>query len=249
MSQQRRSAIIRGLRQCLCAAGFVLSLLLTSCASSSNLKTAKITPAKEIRISVADQKMALYENGKPVRVYGVSTSKFGLGDRPASNATPTGKLRVARKIGHGAAPGMVFKSRRPTGEILQPNSPGRDPVVTRILWLQGTEPTNRNAFNRFIYIHGTPEEQLIGRPASYGCVRMRSMDVIDLFNRVPEGTPVRIDPGHLPSAARRQPEYVYTPPAKTTRPLQYNTSPGENKSSSAMVAGGAKPKAKNARKG
>jgi lipoprotein-anchoring transpeptidase ErfK/SrfK len=155
-------------------------------------------PTRELRVSVADQKMALYENGEPVRVYGVSTSKFGLGDSPASNCTPIGKMKVAKKIGHGLPPGMVFKSRRPTGEILRPNAPGRDPIVTRILWLQGTESKTRNAYRRTIYIHGTPEESNIGRPASYGCIRMRSMDVIDLFNRVPEGLPVRVDKGRLP---------------------------------------------------
>ena len=186
-----------------------------------------------MRVSVADQKLALYENGVPVRVYKVSTSKFGVGDSPSSNCTPIGKMRVARKIGNGLPPGMVFKSRKPTGEVLRPNAPGRDPIVTRIMWLQGTESKTRNAYRRFIYIHGTPEENNIGRPASYGCIRMRSMDVIDLFNHVPEGMPVRVDKGRLPSEARRQPEYVYTPPPappaslkqfSPSRPLSPNTS-------------------------
>jgi len=177
-------------------------------------------PTHELRVSVADQKMALYENGEAVRVYGVSTSKFGVGDSPSSNRTPLGKMRIARKIGRGLPPGMVFKSRQPTGEVLRPNTPGRDPIVTRILWLAGTENKTRNAYGRYIYIHGTPEEQSIGRPASYGCIRMRSMDVIDLYNHVPEGLPVQIVKGRLPGDARRQPEYAYVPPTPPVSPLK-----------------------------
>ncbi len=184
--------------------GLLLALGLSSCSSTK--------PDRELRVSVADQKMALYESGRPVRVYGVSTSKFGIGDNPSSNCTPIGKMRIAKKIGNGLPPGMVFKSRRPTGEVIRPNSPGRDPIVTRILWLQGTEGKTRNAYGRYIYIHGTPEEINIGRPVSYGCIRMRSMDVIDLYNRVPEGLPVVVDKGRLPGEARHQPEYAYTPP-------------------------------------
>lgn len=201
---------IRRILVALC--GIVAAAGLSSCASSK--------PTRELRVSVADQKMALYENGEPVRVYGVSTSKFGIGDSPSSNCTPIGKMRVAKKIGHGLPPGMVFKSRKPTGEVLRPNAPGRDPIVTRILWLQGTESKTRNAYRRYIYIHGTPEERTIGRPASYGCIRMRSMDVIDLFNHVPEGMPVRIDKGRLPGEARRQQEYVYVPPVQPVSPLK-----------------------------
>jgi len=192
--------------------GFLFVAGMTSCSSTK--------PNREIRVSVADQKMALYENGQPVRVYGVSTSKFGVGDSPSSNRTPIGKMRVAKKIGNGLPPGMVFKSRQPTGEILRPNTPGRDPIVSRILWLQGTESKTRNAYGRFIYIHGTPEEYNIGRPASYGCIRMRSMDVIDLFNHVPEGMPVNIDKGRLPGEARHQPLYVYSPPPQPMSPLK-----------------------------
>lgn len=195
-------------------------------------------PTRELRVSVADQKMALYDNGAAVRVYGVSTSKFGIGDSPASNCTPIGKMKIAKKIGHGLPPGMVFKSRRPTGEVLRPNAPGRDPIVTRILWLQGTENKTRNAYGRFIYIHGTPEETNIGRPASYGCIRMRSMDVIDLFNQVPEGLPVQIDKGHLPGEARRQQEYVYVPPPPPVAPLkQFSPArPGGQPAASTNVA-------------
>ncbi len=167
---------------------------------------------RELRVSVKDQKLAVYEGGQPVRVYGISTSKFGLGDSQNSFKTPLGKLQVAKKIGSGRAPGTVFKCRTPTGEILRPGvCSQRDPVVTRIMWLSGAEGKTRNAFNRFIYIHGTPQEQLIGTPASYGCIRMRSMDVIDLYNRIGVGTPVKVERGGLSNAARHIQEYAYTP--------------------------------------
>ena len=145
-------------------------------------------------VSVADQKLALVQDGVPVAEYPVSTSRYGLGDRFGSYATPAGNLVVAQKIGAGAPPGMVFKHRRPTGEILRPNAPGRDPIVTRILWLRGLDAGTRNAFSRKIYIHGTPQEKLIGKPASYGCIRMRSRDVIELYDRVGVGARVRIIP-------------------------------------------------------
>jgi len=88
--------------------------------------------------------------------------------------------------------GSVFKSRVRTGEILSPNAPGRDPIVTRILWLRGLEACNAQAYERGIYIHGTPVENLIGRPASYGCIRMRSRDVIRLFDATPVGTKIDV---------------------------------------------------------
>ena len=147
-----------------------------------------------VRVSVADQKMIVYKKGAEIARYDVSTSKFGLGDRPGSNGTPLGKLEVAKKIGARAPSGMKFKSRRPTGEIVAPDAPGRDPIVTRILWLRGLEAQNRHSFDRTIYIHGTPEEAKIGSPASYGCIRMRSRDVIVLFDTVGRGARVEIIP-------------------------------------------------------
>jgi lipoprotein-anchoring transpeptidase ErfK/SrfK len=154
-----------------------------------------------VTVSVPDQKMAVYKRGKEIARYDVSTSKFGLGDRPGSNGTPLGKLEVAKKIGKGAPIGMKFKSRKPTGEIVPVNAPGRDPIVTRILWLRGLEPQNRQAYGRTIYIHGTPEEWRIGTPASYGCVRMRSRDVVSLFDTVGEGARVQITTDPLPVAS------------------------------------------------
>jgi lipoprotein-anchoring transpeptidase ErfK/SrfK len=148
-------------------------------------------------VSVNDQKMLLVRDGTPVKTYRISTSKFGVGDTPNSNRTPLGRLQVAKKIGDNAPIGAVFKNRRPTGEVLKPNSPGRDPVVTRILWLTGTESRNRNAFRRTIYIHGTPEEKRLGSPASYGCIRMASRDVADLYNRIGHGADVFVIRGSI----------------------------------------------------
>ncbi|HYY13574.1 MAG TPA: L,D-transpeptidase [Chthoniobacterales bacterium] len=145
-----------------------------------------------IVISTADQKLALLDDGNVAAVYPVSTSKFGLGDSLGSYYTPLGELEIAQKIGQSAPAGMVFKDRRGTGEIVWADAPGRDPIVTRILWLRGLEAQNANAFRRNIYIHGTPEERNIGLPVSYGCIRMRSSDIIHLFSIVGTGTRVTI---------------------------------------------------------
>ena len=146
----------------------------------------------QIVISARDQKLALLDRGNVMAIYRVSTSKFGLGDWLRSSYTPLGKLEIAKKIGDNAPPGAVFKDRRRTGETVLPDSPGRDPIVTRILWLRGLEPQNANAFYRYIYIHGTPEERFIGMPASYGCIRMRSSDIINLYENVGVGAEVTI---------------------------------------------------------
>jgi lipoprotein-anchoring transpeptidase ErfK/SrfK len=145
-----------------------------------------------IVVSVPDQTLALIDDGVVIARFPVSTSKFGLGDGSGSYATPLGTMAIASKIGANAPLGTVFKSRRPTGEILRPNAPGRDPIVTRIIWLRGLEKRNARAFARNIYIHGTPEERLIGRPASYGCIRMRSRDVAQLFAAVGVGTKIEV---------------------------------------------------------
>ena len=162
----------------------MVAVLLSGCA--------QIDRRHVIHISTTDQQMVVTDQGQPVAVYPVSTSKFGLSSRPGSYGTPLGKHRVAKKIGHGLPHGAVFKSRRFTGEVLPVDAPGRDPIVTRILWLRGLESHNGNSFARYIYIHGTPEERNIGRPVSYGCVRMRSRDVVALFDRVGVGAKVDI---------------------------------------------------------
>lgn len=163
----------------------------------AGIETATVVPPKVI-ISVKDQKLMVIEDGKRAAVYPVSTSKFGLGDRWGSMATPLGWMQVAEKIGDHAPVGAVFHKRRFTGEILKPNAPGRDPIVTRIIWLRGLEHSNANAFNRCIYIHGTAEEKSIGKPASYGCVRMCSKDVTQVYAQLPIGAIVRIIPESLP---------------------------------------------------
>ena len=151
-------------------------------------------------VSVPDQTLAVVDGGVVREKFSVSTSKFGLGDRSNSYATPLGSLEIASKIGGNARAGTVFKSRQPTGEILAPNAPGRDPIVTRILWLRGLEKENSRAYSRGIYIHGTPVEKLIGKPVSFGCIRMRSTDVMRLFNTVRVGTKIEITNTNLRGA-------------------------------------------------
>jgi len=148
-------------------------------------------------ISVRDQRMVVLDRGVPIASYPVSTSKFGVGDGFGTYRTPVGLMRVRKKIGDGAPAGEVFKSRRPTGEVIPVDAPGRDPIVTRILWLDGKQPGNRHAYDRCIYIHGTPEERNIGTPASFGCIRMRSRDIIELFDLVGVGARVKIVNGDL----------------------------------------------------
>ncbi len=173
------------------AAALLSSLALYSCASSSGVAHYAVTDG--VVVSVPEQKLAVMHKGEIVKTFPISTSKFGIGDGKGTNHTPLGKMTVAQKIGGEQPLGMVFKSRRPTGEILPPNARGRDPIVSRIIWLKGTEKWNRNAMARYIYIHGTTEEFRLGRPASYGCVRMRSRDVAELYDAIAPGTPVVIE--------------------------------------------------------
>jgi lipoprotein-anchoring transpeptidase ErfK/SrfK len=162
------------------------------CLAAAILNPSRATAAPSIVVSVPDQTLALVDHGAVIARFPVSTSKFGLGDGSGSYATPLGSMEVASKIGGNAPLGAVFKSRRMTGEVLAPNAAGRDPIVTRILWLRGLEKGNARAYGRNIYIHGTPVEHLIGRPASYGCIRMRSRDVARLFGAVNVGTKIDV---------------------------------------------------------
>src|SRR6516165_10841308 len=170
----------------------LIAVLLASCAAPDT--------QHHIVISTRDQRLAVLDRGTLLATYPISTSKFGLGDSSRSSRTPLGQLQVAKKIGDNAPLGAVFKDRVRTGEIVTPDSPGRDPIVTRILWLRGLEPQNTNAFTRDIYIHGTTEERLIGTPASYGCIRMRSSDIINLYDIVGVGAAVTIVDTSLTSA-------------------------------------------------
>ncbi len=162
-------------------------------------------PDLRIEVSVARQSLRLYQQEQLLREYPVSTSRHGIGYEEGSFKTPLGAFQVAEKIGHAAPWGTVFKSRQPVGVWL-PDGHGHedggrgnhqgDLVLTRILWLDGLDPDNGSTLARYIYIHGTNHEDSIGVPASMGCVRMRNDDVIELFDMVPEGTPVTIvDPG------------------------------------------------------
>ena len=173
----------RLLLTCLCP------LLAISCVDTKN----------RIVVSVAQQRMVLFHEEKPVRVFAVSTSKFGTGSSPASNFTPLGHHEIAQKIGGNQPLGMKFKSRIPTGEIVPVNAPGRDPIVTRILWLEGKEIRNANTHSRLVYIHGTPEERRLGTRASYGCVRMASRDIAWLYDKIGRRVRVDIVPGRLPA--------------------------------------------------
>lgn len=161
-----------------------------------------ITVAKRrIRVDLRAQQLELLEGERRLRAWPVSTAAKGAGERDGSEQTPRGLHEVRAKIGAGAPPGAVFVSRRPTGEVCTPErvrtEPGRDWILTRILWLRGLE-VGRNrlgrvdSMRRHIYIHGTPDEASLGKPASHGCIRMRNADVIELFDRVEPGTEVEI---------------------------------------------------------
>ena len=148
--------------------------------------------SRKIHISIRDQKLTLNDGDTPIRSYPVSTSRFGIGTEMGSMKTPTGRFRVAEKIGGDTPNGTVFLGR----VALRPVDPlptTEDLVMSRILWLDGLDELNANTRDRYIYIHGTKHEDKIATPASCGCVRMRNADVIELFDLVDEGTPVVIE--------------------------------------------------------
>jgi lipoprotein-anchoring transpeptidase ErfK/SrfK len=159
-------------------------------------------PDHYIHITLSGQRLRLWEEGAVAREYQVSTAANGAGERSGSEKTPRGWHRIRAKIGAGCESGTVFVARRPTGERYSPalaaRYPQRDWILTRILWLCGAEPgKNRlgdvDTMRRFIYIHGCPDSEAMGKPGSHGCVRMRNQDVIELFDRVPAGLPVLIE--------------------------------------------------------
>ncbi len=157
----------------------------------------------EIVISVPDQQLAILENGSATGTFVVSTSRFGIGDEPNSYKTPLGLLWVYDKIGDNLPEGAVIKDRSATGEVIPANARGRDPIVTRIIWLKGLFGAD-HAFERCIYIHGTPEESTLGRPSSYGCIRMRSQDVLKVYGKVTIGTHVLISEKPLKELIREE---------------------------------------------
>jgi lipoprotein-anchoring transpeptidase ErfK/SrfK len=171
---------------------FALSILLVTAHISRAL-----SPATEIIISVPEQQLALIDRGKLISKYPISTSKFGLGDGNGTYRTPLGTLFVSGKFGDHLPLGAVIKNRAPTGEVVNVNAPGRDAIVSRVIWLRGMEQQNRSARDRCIYIHGTPEERRIGTPASLGCIRMRSRDVIALYDLAHVGMHVTVTPKRI----------------------------------------------------
>jgi hypothetical protein len=182
-----------------------VALILSVISATSAFAVAPLDTSNQVVISVRDQKLVLMRNGSKVATYPISTSMFGLGDAWGRMTTPLGYLAVEKKIGDNVPVGAVFHKRRLTGEVLQPNAPGRDPITTRIIWLRGLEAQNAHAFQRCIYIHGTPEENKIGRPASYGCIRMKSKDVAELYDQLPVGAVVQIIPDRLPKIEKTKP--------------------------------------------
>jgi len=152
-------------------------------------------------VQIKTQKMYHFKNGKLLKRYTISSSKYGIGNQAGSNKTPLGVHVIKTRFGKGAKKGTIFKARQNTGkiaEIMTDNTPAKaDYVTTRILWLSGLEKginTGKgiDSYKRYIYIHGTPEEGRLGRPASHGCIRMFNRDVIRLYNDIPVGTLVHI---------------------------------------------------------
>lgn len=149
-------------------------------------------------VRISEQRADLFREGEIIARYVISSGLKGTGTEPGSNKTPLGRLKIAKKIGEGAARGTVFRSRVPTEQVWSsdPSNPlcrsEEDLVLTRILWLEGCDPENSNTFDRYIYVHGTNQEHLLGQPASHGCIRLSNRDIEELFDRVPEGTPVEI---------------------------------------------------------
>jgi len=156
----------------------------------------------KIIVNIGKQTLALFDDvGRELRRYRVSTGLNGAGEERGSHCTPRGLHVIRAKIGAGQAANTVFVRRRPTGEIYTPqlgaHFPGRDWILTRILWLSGCEPGyNRlgscDTMQRYIYIHGTPDERQMGVPSSHGCVNMRNADLLELFELVTVGTMVHI---------------------------------------------------------
>lgn len=163
-----------------------------------------VAPRHAIRVELASQTLVLLARGRPVACYPVSTAEQGPSERFGSGGTPRGRHRIRIRIGDGCPVGAVFRGRRPTGEVYGPELaarwPERDWILTRILWLTGLEPgRNRggdvDTLRRFIYIHGCPDSAPMGVPRSHGCIRMRNVDLLDLFAQVRAGTLVEIEDG------------------------------------------------------
>ena len=147
-------------------------------------------------IDTKKQVAELYKNNTLVKTFVVSTAANGVGCEEGSLCTPSGKLKVAQKVGEGLPLGTVIRSRIPTGEVWSsdPQNPlahsQEDFVLTRLLWLEGVEPHNKNTFDRYIYLHGTNHEHLLGKPASHGCIRFSNADIVEVFDLLKVGDEV-----------------------------------------------------------
>lgn len=161
--------------------------------SSSGLTPADLAlPPMKIHVSIAHQQLLwLGAQNQCLRSWPASTSRFGLGSVPNSHCTPLGRFRIVQKIGHSAPLRTRFRSRRPSGLWDGAANP-EDCVLTRILWLDGLDADNANTFSRYIYIHGTNQEDLLGQPASHGCIRLANQAVAELFDLAELGTLVEI---------------------------------------------------------
>lgn len=159
-----------------------------------------------IKVSIDEQRLQLLKDDEVIMDVAVSTASNGPGEVINSECTPRGWHRVRARIGTACPVNTVFSGRRPTGELYTPkmraDNPGRDWIITRILWLCGEEPgKNRlgevDTMRRYIYIHGAPDDDPMGIPSSHGCVKMRNTEVVELFNSVPVGTRVLIQEAPL----------------------------------------------------
>ena len=159
------------------------------------------TTDQQININIAAQRLVLRVGDTVLMDVAISTGANGAGELSGSECTPRGWHQIRAKIGGGCAANTVFRGHRPTGELSSPAlnvaEPGRDWILTRILWLSGLESGknrggNVDTMRRFVYLHGTPDEVELGQPGSRGCVRMRNRDIIELFDRIPVGIRVLI---------------------------------------------------------
>ena len=150
-----------------------------------------------LNVNILKQRLFLIENKVVKKEYRISSSEYGTGNKAGSNKTPLGMHRIVSKIGRNACSGTIFKRRRSTGKIARINKDSGDLITTRILRLEGFQKgVNKgkgiDSFQRCIYIHGTPEEKMIGKPASHGCIRMKNRDIVELFGHVKRDTLVKI---------------------------------------------------------
>jgi len=153
--------------------------------------------AVKIKVKISEQKLYLISGNKLVKKYPISTSKYGIGNKIGSNKTPLGLHCISSKIGRNASFGAIFKRRKDTGKIASINKGSEDLITTRILRLEGLQRginkgKDIDSFRRCIYIHGTPEEKLIGKPVSHGCIRIKNSDIMKLYSLVKRGTLVEI---------------------------------------------------------